>query len=136
MRVSRKSRLAAAVAGVLCALGPMRQARAATAPIPAVSGPSAGPGLMYPNPPVSIVAGAVRVEDFPYVTEEYLVSGTANGSPYTTRIIIRRPASASTFSGVVVAEALHAGGRSLIFEWSRTRQKTSSQSSTLRPWMR
>jgi hypothetical protein len=74
---------------------------------------------MYPNPPVSIVPGAVRVEDFPYVTEEYLVSGTANGSPYTTRIIIRRPANAGTFSGVVVAEALHAGGRSLIFEWSR-----------------
>ena len=28
---------------------------------------------MYPNPPVSMVATAKRVEDFPYITEEYLV---------------------------------------------------------------
>jgi len=32
---------------------------------------------------------------------------------------VRRPSDAGSFSGVVVAEALHAGGRSLIFEWSR-----------------
>jgi hypothetical protein len=74
---------------------------------------------MYPNPPVSIVPTAVKVEDFPYVTEEYFVSGTAQNAPYTTRIIVRRPKDPSTFSGVVVSEALHAGGRSLIFEWSR-----------------
>src|SRR6185369_2275573 len=43
----------------------------------------------------------------------------ANGAPYTTRIIVRRPKDAKAFSGTVVAEAQHAGGRSLIFEWSR-----------------
>ena len=64
-------------------------------------------------------AGAVQVEDFPYVTEEFFVSGTANGAPYTTRIIVRRPQDVKAFSGMVVAEALHAGGRSLVFEWSR-----------------
>jgi hypothetical protein len=53
------------------------------------------------------------------VTEEFFVSGTAQGAPYTTRIIVRRPVDPATFSGVVVAEALHAGGRSLVFEWSR-----------------
>jgi hypothetical protein len=74
---------------------------------------------MYPDPPISIVAGAARVEDFPYVTEEFFVSGTANGAPYSTRMIVRRPADMKAFSGVAVAEALHAGGRSLIFEWSR-----------------
>ncbi len=94
-------------------------ADAAVAPVPAISGAVAGPGMMYPNPPVNVVPTAVKVEDFPYVTEEYFVSGTANGAPYATRIIVRRPRNASAFSGTVIAEALHAGGRSLIFEWSR-----------------
>jgi len=74
---------------------------------------------MYPDPPVSIVPGAVTVESFPYVTEEYFVSGTVNDAPYTTRIIVRRPKDVASFSGTAVSEALHAGGRSLIFEWSR-----------------
>jgi len=90
-----------------------------TPAVPAVSGPVTGPGMMYPNPPISIVPTAVKVEDFPYVTEEFFISGTAAGAPYTTRIIIRRPRDPRTFSGIVVGEAMHAGGRSLIFEWSR-----------------
>src|SRR5688572_4172568 len=94
-------------------------AHAAVPPLPTVSGPVAGPGQMYPNPPVSVVPTAVKVEDFPYVTEEFFVSGTANGAPYTTRIIVRRPSNQAAFSGTAVSEALHAGGRSLIFEWSR-----------------
>ena len=92
---------------------------AATPPVPTVTGPVTTPGMMYPNPPVSVVPTAVRVEDFPYITEEYFVSGTAAGAPYTTRIIVRRPSDAKRFSGIVVGEAMHAGGRSLIFEWSR-----------------
>lgn len=92
---------------------------AATPPVPTISAPVAGPGLMYPNPAVSILPDAPKVEDFPYLTEEFFVSGTAKDAPYTTRIIVRRPKDPSTFSGVVVSEALHAGGRSLVFEWSR-----------------
>jgi hypothetical protein len=88
-------------------------------PVPSMSGPVNGPARMYPDPAVSIVPGAARVEDFPYLTDEYFVTGTANDAPYTTRIIVRRPKEPSQFSGTVVAEALHAGGRSLIFEWSR-----------------
>jgi Alpha/beta hydrolase domain len=91
----------------------------ATPPVPKISAAVTGPGLMYPNPAVSVVPTAGKVEDFPYVTEEYFVSGTARDAPYTTRIIIRRPKDPNTFSGVVVSEALHAGGRSLVFEWSR-----------------
>ena len=109
-------KLLSAVLAVVVAAG---AAQAATPAVPAVSGPVAGPGMMYPNPPVNVVASAVKVEDFPYVTEEYFVSGSANGAPYTTRIIVRRPRNAAAFSGTVVAEALHAGGRSLVFEWSR-----------------
>src|SRR2546421_4033626 len=97
---------------------PEQEASAAVPPVPKISGPIAGPGMMYPNPAVSAVATAVKVEDFPYVTEEYFVSGAINEAPYTTRIIVRRPRDVSAFSGTVVSEALHSGGRSLIFEWS------------------
>ena len=103
------------VVGVLAA----HEAGAATPPVPTISGPIAGPGRMYPDPAVNVTPNAVKVEDFPYVTEEYFVSGTIAEVPYATRIIVRRPRNASAFSGTVVAEALHAGGRSLIFEWSR-----------------
>src|SRR5688572_23896897 len=103
----------------LAGLAGTNPADAATPPVPAISGPIAAPGVMYPDPPISIVTGAVRVEDFPYLTEEYFVSGTINDAPYATRIIVRRPRTPGAFSGTVVAEALHAGGRSLIFEWSR-----------------
>jgi hypothetical protein len=94
-------------------------ALAATPPVPTVVGPVTMPGMMYPNPAVSIVPAAVKVEDFPYITEEYFLSGAANGAPYATRIIVRRPKDAKAFSGTVIGEAMHAGGRSLIFEWSR-----------------
>jgi Alpha/beta hydrolase domain len=94
-------------------------AGAQTPDIPEISGPITGPDLMYPNPPINVVTDAAQVEDFPYITEEYFVSGIANDLPYTTRIIVRRPQRIGRFSGTVVAEALHSGGRSLIFEWSR-----------------
>jgi hypothetical protein len=94
-------------------------AMAATTPTPTASAVVAGPGLMYPDPVIGMVPEAVQIEAFPYVTEEFFVSGMANGAPYTTRIIVRRPRDVKRFSGTVVAEALHAGGRSLVFEWSR-----------------
>ena len=103
---------------VLLAL-PGLAAGATTPPVPTVSPVVSGPGAMYPNPAVSVVATAPKVEDFPYLTEEYFVSGTAANAPYQTRIIVRRPKDPKSFSGTVVAEAQHAGGRSLIFEWSR-----------------
>ena len=104
---------------VVIGLAAAAELRAATPPVPTISGPISGPGRMYPDPPINIVAGAVKVEDFPYITEEYFVSGTVADAPYMTRILVRRPRNASAFSGTVVSEALHAGGRSLIFEWSR-----------------
>src|SRR3954462_459041 len=110
-------RISAAV--VLFALLACSAVDAATPAIPTVSALVSGPGQMYPNPAVSLVPSAVTVEDFPYVTEEYFVSGTAAGAPYQTRIVVRRPKDPKAFSGTVVAEAQHAGGRSLIFEWSR-----------------
>jgi hypothetical protein len=113
-------KLGLTVATAMClGFGTISRSEAATPPVPVISAPIAGPGLMYPNPAISVVATAAKVEDFPYITEEYFVSGTAKDAPYTTRIIVRRPTDPASFSGVVVSEALHAGGRSLVFEWSR-----------------
>src|SRR5262245_39969841 len=95
------------------------QAQAVVPDVPQITGPVTEGGVMYTNPLVNVVPQAVQVEDFPYVTEEYFVSGIANGAPYTTRIVVRRPLRTHDFSGTVVAEAQHSGGRSLIFEWSR-----------------
>jgi hypothetical protein len=104
---------------LLALIGAADRASAVTPPVPQISGPITGPGRMYPDPPVSVTPNAVTVEDFPYITEEYFVSGTIADAPYVTRIIVRRPRTAKAFSGAVVSEALHAGGRSLVFEWSR-----------------
>ena len=64
-----------------------------------------------------------------YVEEEFIVGGFANvydwqadGSvsvktpkaPYTTRILVRRPANAARFSGNVIVEILHSARR---FDW-------------------
>ena len=54
---------------------------------------------------MNVVPDAVQVEDFAYITEEYFVSGVANGLPYATRIIVRRRENVQNFSGTVVAEA-------------------------------
>ena len=64
-----------------------------------------------------------------YVEEEFLVGGFANvyewqsdgsvsvktpNAPYATRILVRRPANASRFSGNVIVEILHSARR---FDW-------------------
>jgi Alpha/beta hydrolase domain len=67
------------------------------------------------------VQAVVDLQKAGYVEEEYIVSGTANvyewaadgsvkvktpNAPYTTRILIRRPAIATRFSGNVILEPL------------------------------
>ena len=87
---------------------------------PAVSGPIAStspigdPAHGYP-----FLATDVDLAAAGYVEREYLVSGTATryatsgtatatvlstGHPYSTRVVVRRPASAKKFNGVVLAE--------------------------------
>ena len=41
-----------------------------------------------------------------YVQEEWLISGRASGKPYTTRMLVRRPANPAKFSGIVIAESI------------------------------
>jgi hypothetical protein len=83
-----------------------------------VSGPLAETDTDKMYPGISLTADAKPVTDYPYVTEEYFVSGTAAGQPYKTRMLVRRPQNIANFSGIVVAEAMHTNGRALIFEWS------------------
>ena len=90
-----------------------------TVPVPRVTGPS---------PATAHIFGAAKSNLDPvdlakagYVEEEYFLSGTANvydwnadgsltvkgaNNPYTTRIVVRRPAQAARFSGTVIVEIL------------------------------
>jgi hypothetical protein len=51
-----------------------------------------------------------------YESNEYLISGTAAGAPYRTRLVLRQPADDSRFSGLVVAEAMHPAGQAHAFQ--------------------
>jgi hypothetical protein len=102
--------LAAATAGAA-------QAQIQTAPHPTVSAPVTGPGAMFPG--LRQVPAGTGLEDHGYAVTEYFVSGTASGKPYTTRILVRQPEDRSRFSGVVVAEPMHASGNSWMFFFTR-----------------
>jgi hypothetical protein len=72
---------------------------------------------MFPG--LQRVPAGTSLADHKYIVTEYFVSGTASGQPYTTRILVRRPDDPSRFSGVVVAEPMHASGNSWMFFFSR-----------------
>ena len=62
---------------------------------------------------------------FRYDATEYFVSGTANGMPYKTRIVVRRPSANSRFSGIVLAESMHPSGNAWMFHFTHTYTMTS-----------
>jgi hypothetical protein len=62
---------------------------------------------------------------FNYAAKEYFVSGTANGQPYKTRIVVRRPSDNSRFSGLVLAESMHPGGNAWMFHFTSIYTMTS-----------
>jgi hypothetical protein len=86
-------------------------------PIPAFEGPITEGGPVWPG--LRAQEPGTTAEDFGYVTEEFFVSGTANGAAYKTRIMVRRPEPASRFSGIVVAESMHSNGFAVTFEPAR-----------------
>src|SRR5687768_16746870 len=92
-------------------------AQVQTAPVPRISAPVTGPGAMFPG--LQRVPPGTSLADEKYIVTEYFVSGTASGQPYTTRILVRRPENASRFSGIVVAEPMHASGNSWMFYFTR-----------------
>jgi len=85
-------------------------------PLPTLSPEITGPGPMFDSSP-SLAPGK-GLAAFNYETHEYFVSGTANGQPYTTRLVIRKPADNSKFSGLVLAEAMHGSGAAHMFEFT------------------
>src|SRR6476661_8041156 len=75
-----------------------------------------GPGKFYET--LMELKPGDDLAHFGYVTKEYFVSGTANGQPYKTRIVIRRPADNSRFSGLVLAESMHPSGNPWMFHFT------------------
>jgi hypothetical protein len=84
-------------------------------PLPTLSAPVTGPGPMFDSAPS--LAPEFGLERFRYETTEYFVSGTAAGKPYTTRVVVRQPADARRFSGLVLAESMHVSGAAHMFEF-------------------
>lgn len=92
-------------------------------PVPQVTGPVTGGVKGFPQ-----TSSAIDLTASNYVEEEFFLSGTATSyekegewlddgrwavrssqtAPYTTRMLVRRPADASQFSGTVVVEWLNA----------------------------
>ena len=84
--------------------------------LPTLSAKITGPGAIYDSA-VSQWPGR-DVKFYKYDTDEYFVSGTANGKPYKTRLVIRRPADNARFSGLVLSEAMHPAGNAHAFEYT------------------
>jgi hypothetical protein len=112
--------VAAVLAGFIApeaVLGQQHTAGPATpVPLPKLSAEVKGPGPIFDSAP-SMAAG-LGLDDFHYITNEYFVSGTADGRPYTTRLVVRRPADNSEFSGLVLAESMHVSGAAHAFEFT------------------
>ena len=93
------------------------------APLATVSAAVTGPGEMFPAL-MSLPAGD-DMAHFKYVSTEYFVTGTANHSPYKTRIVVRKPADNSRVSGIVLAESMHPSGNAWMFHFTHTYTMTS-----------
>ena len=55
-----------------------------------------------------------------YVEEEWFAAGEADGRPYTTTVVVRRPHDPAAFSGTLIVEPLHAMGATPV--WMYTSQ--------------
>jgi hypothetical protein len=75
-----------------------------------------GPGAMYDSSPAQWPGRDMA--HYKYVKNEYFVFGSANGQPYTTRVVVRQPIDNAKFSGLVVAESMHPIGAAHAFEYN------------------
>ena len=125
-RVAR--RLATVV--LLLVLSGAATARAQTpptsAPVPGVTGPIPVTASSFPLMTSSRLQTVIDLPRAGYVEEEFFLSGRANvydwsadgqvvvkapGAPYTTRLLLRRPADARRFSGNVIVEIVNSARR-------------------------
>jgi len=101
---------------------PQEAATQTAAPMPKVTGPLPVTATSRPFLDSSHVFSPMDLAKIGYVEQEFLVTGNANvydwmadgslavksaGAPYTTRILVRRPANASRFSGAVLVELMY-----------------------------
>jgi Alpha/beta hydrolase domain len=93
------------------------------APLPTISAEVTGPGQIFESL-MELKAGD-DMAHFKYEAKEYFVSGTANGQPYKTRIVVRRPADPGKFSGLVLAESMHPSGNAWMFHFTHRYSMTS-----------
>src|SRR5262252_748426 len=91
-------------------------------PIATATSEITGPGKFYET--LMELKPGDDLAHFGYVTKEYFVSGTANGQPYKTRIVIRKPSDDSRFSGLVLAESMHPSGNPWMFHFTHTYSMT------------
>src|SRR5436190_24334594 len=77
-----------------------------------------GPGAMFAG--LQVLPADEDLAHFKYIAKEYFVSGIAQGQPYTTRIVVRRPSDVKKFSGIVIAEPMHPSGNSWMFHFVHT----------------
>jgi hypothetical protein len=85
-------------------------------PLPAISPEVTGPGAMFES--LMELKPGDDMAHFKYQAKEYFVSGTANGQPYKTRIVIRKPQDDRRFSGLVLAESMHPSGNAWMFHFT------------------
>jgi hypothetical protein len=74
------------------------------APLPTIK-PLTGPGKVYDS--ASALWPGRGLDRYNYEVNEYVISGTAAGEPYVTRLAIRKPKDNRKFSGLVIAEPMH-----------------------------
>src|SRR5262245_2682868 len=84
--------------------------------LPMVSAQVTGPGPMYES--TQSLAPGKGLAAFKYEAKEYFISGTANGQPYKTRLVVRKPANNSKFTGLVLVEPMHPSGSAHMFEFT------------------
>jgi hypothetical protein len=84
--------------------------------LPTMSPEVTGPGPVFDSIP-SLPSGH-GLERYGYEAKEYFVTGTANGQPYRTRIVVRKPRDNARFSGLVLVEAMHGSGAAHMFEFT------------------
>lgn len=102
------------------------QGPATIAPIPEVTGPISVTATSFPLMMSSKLQTVVDLPKAGYVEEEFFISGRANvydwsadgqvvvktpNAPYTTRLMLRRPADARRFSGTVIVEIVNSARR-------------------------
>ena len=102
---------------------PAPAAPAVVSPLARISSEITGPGKFYET--LMELKPTDNLARFDYVTKEYFVSGTANGQPYKTRIVIRKPADDSKFSGLILAESMHPSGNPWMFHFTHVYSMSS-----------